>query len=395
MAYGGYGVARVEGFVHFVPGSAPGDKVEIEPIRRKKRYGFSRLVRLIEPSALRTEPFCPYFGECGGCQLQHIRYDEQLKIKQEIFVDQMRRIGGVPNLSEPEIFGSETPRIRMRFQVREEKIGLFQKKSHRLCQIRTCGIASPGVNSVLRELQGFPGKRLSGLKGNLTVLSPPDGTLISTTLPADVARDLCAHLGGLIRGCTILNGPKRVVLGASHLAIPVQGLKILSAADAFSQADPEVNDVLVGEICRFMEGTGRVTELYAGCGNITLPLSLVCGQVAAVERDVQAVQGARLSATKAGIRNISFSVGDVSGANFDDAGGLVLDPPREGLPLSLTKKIAHAGVRKIAYVSCNPSTLVRDVRRLLDGGYNLLSVRLLDMFPHTYHIESIALFEFP
>jgi len=390
MAYGGYGVTRVEGFVHFVPESAPGDLVEIEPVVRKKSHGFSRLVRMLEPSPLRTDPFCPYYGECGGCQYQHIRYPEQLKIKQEIFVDQTRRLGRLPDLPSPQVVGSETKRIRMRFQVRQGELGLFRKRSHTLCPIQECAIASADVNAVLKGLRTFRSRNRAAFSGTISVLASPAGALVSLTLLEEAARDLYGFLGRMVQGCTIVNPGARIVLGEPYLAMPVQGLRIFVPPDAFWQVNPEINEILVGMICEFMQGSDRVMDLYCGCGNITLPLSRVCGHVVGIEWDRPSIEAARHSASEAGIGNASFFEADALKAEMQDADGMVLDPPRSGLPAALIRKITGHRLRKIAYVSCNPSTLARDLRLFVESGYRVISIRLLDMFPHTHHIESMV-----
>ncbi len=390
MAYGGYGVARVEGFVHFVPESAPGDLVEIEPVVRKKSYGFSRLVRMLEPSPLRTDPFCPYYGECGGCQYQHIRYPEQLKIKQEIFVDQTRRLGRLPDLPSPQVVGSEAKRTRMRLHLRNGEIGFYRARSHTLCPIEECGIASPQVNAVLQEIQRFLKRDRKAFNGTVTILASPSGALVAAALARGEAQDLYGSLTHAVQGCTFLEQERRIVLGEPYLPVSVQGLTLYAPPDAFTQVNPEINEILVGGICEFMQGSDRVMDLYCGCGNITLPLSRVCGHVVGIEWDRPSIEAARHSASEAGISNASFFEADALKAEMQDADGMVLDPPRSGLPAALIRNITNQRPMKIAYVSCNPSTLVRDLRLFVESGYRVISIRLLDMFPHTYHIESLT-----
>ncbi len=393
MAYGGHGVARIDGFVHFVPLSAPGDLVEIEPALRKKRYSFSRLVRVVEPSPLRTSPFCPYYGECGGCQLQHIHYPEQLKLKQKIFVEQMKRIGRWPGLSEPEIYGSETKRIRMRFRVRKGRVGLYKARTHEVYPIDECGIASAGVNRLLGLIREFPVRGTREWRGELTVLARSNEILISTDLHEPLARNLYDHLGREVQGCIIRRQRRRIVLGQPYLAVPVRNVKIYQAPDVFGQVNPEVNEVLVDEICQFMRGMETVLDLYCGCGNITLPLAKVCKEVIGIERDMHSIDAARYSASMQGIRNVRFIDSGAVDADMEQAEGVVLDPPRAGLPAQLVRKIEALRPRKIAYVSCNPSTLARDILRFKEIGYSIRSIRLFDMFPHTYHMESLVLSE--
>jgi 23S rRNA (uracil1939-C5)-methyltransferase len=393
IAYGGNGVARVDGLVHFVPLSAPGDLLEIEPAVRKKRYSFSRLIRVVEPSPLRTEPFCPYYGECGGCQFQHLHYSDQLQLKQKIFVEQMKRIGKRSNLHEPEIHGSESKRVRMRFQVRDGRTGLFKRKSHDVYPIDTCGIASSGINRLLGEVRKLSGPETGKSHGEITILAMSDEILVFMDLHERYAQNLCDLLSHDVKGCIIRKQGKRMVLGQPYLAVPVRNKNIFQAPDLFGQVNPEINQLLVDEICQFMNGMETVLDLYCGCGNITLPLSEVCQKAVGIERDRHSLDAAQYSVSRESICNVSFHHADALDAEIDQADGVVLDPPRAGLPAQLIRKIGTHKPGKIAYVSCNPSTLARDLHRLMESGYSISSVQLFDMFPHTYHIESLVLLE--
>ena len=394
VAYGGYGVARIDGFVHFVPDTAPGDVVEIRPVSRKKRYGFSQLVRIIEPSPWRVEPFCLYYGECGGCNLQHIEYSQQLEIKKNIILDQLARVGKIPVVPEPGIQGSETKRIRMRFQVRDGVVGLFKRKTHSVCPIHHCGVASETVNAILQRLQAFEFKEPLTRNGKITVLASPSEALISITLPDQEARRLYNDLGEHVKGCTILARNKRLVLGKAYLDIDMLGLQFAVPADSFWQVNPEINEIMVKQICDFMQGANRVLDIYCGCGNMTLPLSRVCKEVIGIEKNTSSIEAAHHSLSRAGIGNVEFVSSDAAEAELGTMDGLVLDPPRLGLQGPLLEKIENSRPRKIAYVSCNPSTLARDLQRMIEMGYSIRSVQLLDMFPHTHHIESLTLMQY-
>ncbi len=393
MAYGGHGVARIDDFVHFIPGTAPGDLVEIIPVRRKRRYAFSRLLRILEPSPLRTDPFCPHFRECGGCRLQHIRYSHQLDIKKRIFLDQLRRIGHLENLPEPEEIGSQAGRIRMRLTLQNGRIGLLRERSHTLCPIRYCEIASPGVNQLLRKvgevLEKLPDRPL--LHGKVDLLSVSGQSHLAVDLSGNEAHALWRGLGETVRGVAVRNRGKRFILGNARIPIPVRGLTLYGAADLFLQANPEINEILIQKILGFLEKSGRVADLYCGCGNITLPLSRICEEAIGIEKNPVSIDCARRSASKSAIPNVSFTCGNA--AAFDLAGmdGVVVDPPRSGLSSKMIANLIQAAPGRIAYVSCNPSTLARDLGLLTREVYAVRSLFLLDMFPHTHHIESLAL----
>jgi len=280
----------------------------------------------------------------------------------------------------------------MRFQIRNVGAGLFKRKSHAVCRIEECGIASQGVNSVLQALQEVIDSKGMKLHGSVTVLAAPSGAVVSIALTKGDAQKLYQELGKRVQGGTILKRGKRLILGDSLLPVDVGRIQFFAAADLFWQANPEINEILVNRICDFMAGTEKVLDLYSGCGNIALPLSSVCNEVVGIERDSDSVEAARHSASVAGIENISFFSTDILDAEID-ADGLVLDPPRSGLPPDLLNKIGKKRPQRIAYVSCNPSTLARDLRRLIDMGYSEPSLQLFDMFPHTHHIESLVFLE--
>ncbi|MDX1763253.1 MAG: class I SAM-dependent RNA methyltransferase, partial [bacterium] len=393
VANGGYGVARVDGLVHFIPETVTGDLAIIEPVSLKKRYTFSRLIRLIEPSPFRTDPFCPYFGDCGGCQLQHIGYETQLQIKQKMFLDQMARIGGFGDLATPKIVGSRAKRIRMRFQIDGGRIGLFQRRSHRLCPVACCPVSSPEVNNVLAKvsewLSDLPGK--SRWHGTMEILGMKQGRLTALGLPRKEGMKLYEALRETVQGAVIVHRGKRTVRGKRYLPLVIQGITLYAGADAFVQVNPEINGQIVGLICRFLSGSKVVYDLYGGCGNFALPLSRLCGRVTGVERDRRQVAAAELAVRRAGVGNISFVCADAAHVVLDDPDGVVLDPPRSGLSTGLIDKILAARPTKAAYVSCNPSTLARDLAIMVVGGYEINEIALFDMFPHTHHLESVTL----
>lgn len=393
VASGGYGVARVDGFVHFVPETVTGDLAVIEPVSLKKRYGFSRVVRLIEPSPLRANPFCTYFGDCGGCQLQHIGYEAQLEIKKKMFMEQMARIGGFRDLVAPEIVGSRSKRIRMRFQIDGGEIGLFQRQSHRLCPVARCPVASQQVNEVLAKaveaLADLSGKKRCS--GAMEVLGTEEGRLTALILPRKEGVKLYEALGDAVGGGVIVDRGKRMILGNRYLPLAVQGITLYAGADTFVQVNPEINGRIVQMICRFMSGAETVYDLYGGCGNFALPLSRFCRRVIGVERDRRQVKAARLAVSRAGIGNTSFICSEAADAALGDMDGMVLDPPRSGLSAGLIEKILIAGPAKVAYVSCNPATLARDLEKWVAGGYGIEQIALFDMFPQTHHLESVTL----
>ncbi len=393
MAQGGFGVARIDGIVHFVPDVLPREVVEIEPVVRKRHYVFARLVRVVEPSPHRTAPFCPYVGTCGGCQLQHIRYPEQLQIKEQVFRDQMTRIGKLPKLPAPEMIGSETKRIRMRFHVRQGEIGLFQRRTHRICAIQACAVATEEVNHCLTSLRHALAEMAGGEvpNGTLMVLAAGKVVQVAADLPPGPGRKLGERLRDAIGGYTLIHRHRRYAFGHRYLILPVQGIGLHVSADLFVQANPEINERIVRKTVDFLAGTARVADLYAGCGNVTLPLAKSCGAVLGIEKSPHAVAAARSTAERAGVTNVSFRCADAADADLKGFEGVVVDPPRSGLAAGVLRRICRDAPARLAYLSCNPATLARDLQTLTAAGYRIQSVSLFDMFPQTHHIESLTL----
>jgi len=392
MAPGGFGIARIDGVVHFVPETVPGDVVEIEAVTKKKGYTFSRLVRILSPSLARRTPFCPWYGECGGCDFQQITYEDQLRIKAEIFRDQMDRIGRFEDPVCPPITGSQAGRIRMRFQVREGRIGLFGRRTNRLCEMTECPVAHDPINealqSIRKKLAEMP--KRAGIKGEATCLTVGGKVHLHLDLPERAAAVLAESLGPPVAGSIIGKGAGRRSVGKPALSRKVAGVAVEISGDLFVQANPEINEIISGEIADFPAGSTKCFDLYCGWGNFTFPLARRCHEVVGIESSPFAVGAARKAALKGGLGNLSFFCRSAADADLASADGIVLDPPRPGLSRGLIEKILRAGPERIAYLSCNPATFARDLRHLVDGGYRIESIRLFDMFPQTHHIESLA-----
>ncbi|NOY52432.1 MAG: class I SAM-dependent RNA methyltransferase [Deltaproteobacteria bacterium] len=393
MAPGGFGIARIEGRVHFVPETVTGDVVEIEEVSKKRHHTFSRLVRILEPSPSRRNPFCPWYGACGGCDFQHITYPEQLRIKQEIFRNQMQRIGKFEDPETPEILGSKSKRVRMRFQIGNGEVGLFRRRTNRICAMTECAVADPTINKALQVIRKgvkeAPGR--SALEGEVTIIAAGGKAHLFLDLPLQQAMALSESMRPPVVGCILGKREMRRITGKPSIPLKTGGVQIDLPADVFVQANREINEAILPEIRAFMEGTNKVVDLYCGCGNFTFPLSRACGEVTGIETSPAAVESARKAALRAKIGNLSFFCRPAAEADLSGTGGIVLDPPRPGLSSGLIKKILRALPRRIAYLSCNPATQARDLRLLVDGGYTIESIRLFDMFPETHHIESLAL----
>jgi 23S rRNA (uracil1939-C5)-methyltransferase len=358
LAFGGEGVGRSEGKVIFVPWTAPGDRVRVRVVSDHGRYERGEVVEILEPSPDRVEPPCPVFGRCGGCQWQHLKYETQLRMKEEIFKETLIRTG---QIADPKIFpmvpAPDPWHYRSRIQLRvdgEGRIGFHAFKSHEVVPCDDCRIADPRLNAKLAEIRASAER--------------PTG-------PFELS----------------LNGNGMLRTGVS------------SEEKVFSQVHPEQNKRLIQAVLDFAFGNAEiaftrkktVVELYAGSGNFTFPIADRAGMVFAIEENPKAVaQG--IERTEAnGFSNIEWIGGTAEWGlkklyrRKTMVDMLVLDPPRRGAK-EILDLIPVIRPRLVVYVSCDPVTLARDLNLLVRRHYRLEKVLPVDMFPQTYHIESVA-----
>jgi tRNA/tmRNA/rRNA uracil-C5-methylase (TrmA/RlmC/RlmD family) len=356
VAFGGEGVGRHEDFVVFVPFVLAGEVVEVEVVELKKRFARARLLRVIEPSTARVAPSCPYFGQCGGCQYQHVDYTTQLSLKHKQISDLFQRIGGLnseaiaPVIPCPQTYGYRN-RIMVRSQWDKFKqglnIGFIRAENRLVVDVEECKIAEPALNTQLQQLRAHP---------------PPKGGI-------------------------------KVVL-----RIPPEGWAV--PPDSFFQNNffllPKLVET-VGEMLR-QGGTTHLADVYCGVGFFGIELSDKVESFAGIEYDQMAIKAARRNAATRGISNGEFVAGTAEDllpgllARFSaERTTVLLDPPRKGCrpeTLELLRRIRPA---QIIYVSCHPATIARDLNVLCsENVFNVTRVVPLDMFPQTSHVECVA-----
>ena len=356
IAFGGEGVARSDDFVIFVPFVALGEKVEVELVEVKKRFGRARLLRIIEPSASRVEPKCEYFGDCGGCQYQHIDYSAQLEIKRKQITDLFQRVGGFsstlidPVIPCPQPYGYRNRiMIRSQWNKPEQKlnIGFIRADNRLVVDIDHCEIAEPKVSDQIKNVRANPPPK-GGIKVVLRL--PPNGWEM----------------------------PRDSFFQNNFLLLP----KLVE----------KVRDRFIGSGNRFL------IDAYCGVGFFSIELADLVEQFAGVEIDAPAIKAARKNAADRGITNGEYLPGrteDMLASLLDrfsrEKTTLILDPPRTGCPPESLELIRSVRPSQIIYVSCHPATLARDLNILCEGGvFELTSVSPLDMFPQTQHVECVA-----
>lgn len=413
LSYGPAGLGRVNGKVVFVPETVPGEEVEVEIDEEKKGYARGHLVRVIRPSPHRRTPPCRYVHQCGGCSWQHIAYEEQLKAKEELVREQLRRIGGLNDIPLlPIIASPQEWQYRQRIRLRVDdlaRVGFSPFRSHSLVEIDSCLIAWPDVEIHLRAVRDWVRRLRSSVTQVELVIAQQSAPGLETRIVCigDVhgmfrQEDECSSQQFLashpdVAGVMLRGRGWSHTWG--HTAVQVHtGENTLVVHDgAFTQVNPAANQLLVESLVQLsgLDKTQQVIELYCGAGNFSLPLARRAHALIGVEQNGNAVLAARANAERAGVKNAQFRQAAVQTEVREllergvHGNLVVLDPPRTGAA-EVIDDLPRFGARTIVYVSCDPATLARDLRRLLPHGYHLQAVQPLDMFPQTYHVETLA-----
>jgi len=397
IAHGGAALGRHEGRVIFVPYALPGETARVEITEDKGRYAFARPVEVLEPSPDRIEPPCPYFGAsgCGGCQWQHIDYGAQLRFKAEIVADQLARIGGIADPPvHPTLPDSSGWAYRNHAQFHpapEGGLGFQAASGGRVVPIDECPILHPLLSDLYATLDlDLPDLlRLSLRAGTET----GDRMLIF-----EMAEDLPPALeSDMPVSCVLLlsDGLHANLIGSNHIREIVAERPYRISAPSFFQVNtPQAAQLvrLVGEYLD-LHGGETVLDAYCGVGLFTARLAGRAGLVLGVEAAPAAV--ADLLENTADLENVEVIEGPIEAVLPDldvSLDAAVVDPPRAGVDRFALDALVARRPARIVYVSCDPATLARDAKRLARAGYHLAQVQPVDMFPQTYHVESVALF---
>ena len=410
LTYGGRGIGRVEGKVIFVPNTAPGDRVDVAVVEEKEGYIEGIVEEVVTPSPRRAEPFCPLFGQCGGCQWQHIAYSDQVEWKERIFRETLERIGGIAPLPLEKTIPAEMSgayRTRAQFHVKEGRWGFFSARSNDIVPLEECPLLDPLLNKVFTAIRDVFAEEAPDFPLHTVEvgMSPEDNkavALLHSGKSGKLDLERLMERVGDLKGVELFITPKRrrggtkvASAGDCYLSYRVSGLFMRSHLSAFSQVNFGQNERLVETVLDFADPreSDSVVDLFAGAGNLTLPLARRCAEVTAIEQSRVAVEDGRINAKAKDMSTVTFRRADAAdGAKSLDKGAsdiVVLDPPRGGA-LRVAREIVEVAPEKIVYLSCNPATLARDLAFLVRHGYNVTRAVTIDMFPHTYHIEGVV-----
>jgi 23S rRNA (uracil1939-C5)-methyltransferase len=402
LVYGGEGLGRVEGRVVLTSLVLPGERVAVEPFREDPRLVRARLKEVLEASPQRITPHCPYFGRCGGCHYQHASYEDQLKFKAAIVAENLKRLGKLQESPEPEILAGEPWAYRNRTQFKVHKrgghldLGFFRAGSQQLLAVDECPISSPGINSLIPVLKSLGGRpdfpegplQVEVLDGGAQVLLNIEG---AAQFPETLVSAFREHVPALASMAVAGR-----IYGAGHVVYEAAGFRFRISHGVFFQTNRYLVEKLAAAALEGLSGSAAL-DLYAGAGYFTLPLARQFGKVVAVESQAAAIRDLNSNLSHASLENVetvrSSTEDFLARKHLPQVDAVLLDPPRAGLEKAAAERLAALGAPRVVYVSCDPATLARDLGRLVSSGYKLQRLLLVDLFPQTFHIESVAFLE--
>jgi 23S rRNA (uracil1939-C5)-methyltransferase len=416
------GITRLDGKTVFVDGALPGERVSYASFRRKPNYELAHLVEVLKPSSLRVEPYCAHFGVCGGCAMQHLDPAAQVAVKQRVLEDTLWHVGRVrPAQILPPVQGEAWGyRHRARLGVRKVPkkggvlIGFHEKRSSYIADIRSCPILPPQVSGLLMPLRELiDGLSISERLPQVEIAVGEACTALVLRILQPLTADDEAQLRAFADRHGIVfylqpKGPDSALrfhpLPGPRLtyALPEFAVELEFRPTDFTQVNHAVNRVLVRRALALLDARPgeRIADLFCGLGNFTLPIARSGAQVVGVEGSPALVERGRQAAVANGLDgNIEFGVANLFECSEESLGALgrfdkmLIDPPREGA-IEVVKALGDDRPRRIVYVSCDPATLARDAGVLVSvKGYRFRAAGIVNMFPHTAHVESVAVFE--
>jgi 23S rRNA (uracil1939-C5)-methyltransferase len=432
----GEGVGRYHDFTIFITGALQGEAVQVKISEVKKNFARGIVTAVRQPAPERVAPLCPVAQECGGCQLQHLNYPAQLEMKRQRVVDAIERIGGLAGVTVHPVAGMAEPwhyRNKVQYPVGRGAggtvaMGFYRQGTHRIVPIAGCILQPEAMNRIAaallkliagRQIPIYDERTGDGLlrhvlirkglaSGEVMVVLVTNGgrlphvTELAQSLTADFPeiKSIIQNINSK-RGNVVLGSQTRLIWGKETIDDCFQGFRFKISPRSFFQVNPLQTQVLYGKAVEYAGLTGRETavDAYCGVGSLTLFLARQAKVVYGIEVVPEAIRDAQENAALNGVVNTQFRVGKTEtvlpalvrqGIRFDVG---VVDPPRSGCERPVLESLVANQVGRIVYVSCNPSTLARDLQFLGELGYRTVEIQPVDMFPQTFHVECVALIE--
>ena len=434
LTHEGSGVAKMDGYPIFVPLGLPGERADVRVVKVNKRFAFGKLIHLHEKSEHRVDPPCNVFHKCGGCQLQHMTYEMQLEMKRNQVKNVMQKVAHLPDVPVHPVLGMEEPwRYRNKIQIPvgekngELITGFYQQRSHRIIDdMETCVIQDELGDKIVEAVRqigtdlGIRAYDEQAHRGELrhiivrTAYTTNEAMLVLVTRTKTLTKQAeimeritkefpeitsIIHNVNSEKTNVILGKKSRTIYGADYIYDKIGNLEFAISAQSFYQVNPTQTKVLYDKALEYanVDKNDVVIDAYCGIGTISLFLAQKAKKVYGVEIVPEAIDDAKKNAKHNQMDNVEFVVGEAEkvmpwwtkqGLRPDV---IVVDPPRKGCEASLLEAMIAMEPERIVYVSCNPSTLARDLRILEDGGYQTQEIQPVDMFSQTSHVECVSL----
>ncbi len=420
LSHDGRGVTHVSGKTVFIHGALPGEKVTFNYSRVQRRYDEGVVDEILQASSQRVEPGCENFSVCGGCSLQHLGSGHQITYKQQTLLDAFEHIAGIeapmvmpPLVSEPWGYRRKA-RLGVKYVAKKGKvlIGFRERGSSFITVMQRCPVLHPAIGEKLGALADvIQSLSVRDELPQIEVAMGDEAIILIFRLLSPLSAEDAEILGSYCRGqnwhCYIQEGGPQTVTPLEEDAVtlsyqlPQQQLQFEFLPTDFTQVNTTINRQMINQAMQWLkpQSDENLLDLFCGLGNFTLPLAQLSSSVTGIEGDVALVERARKNARNNGISNVDFHVANLYEPGVDQSwmqqqyDAVLLDPPRSGAQ-EIIALLPRLGARRILYVSCYPGTLARDAGLLVkEHGYKLLQAGVMDMFPHTAHVESMALFE--
>lgn len=421
LSHEGRGVASIDGKTTFIHGALPGEEVMFRYMDRHSRFDEGYTIEVIKRSGERHDPDCPHFGVCGGCSLQHMDSAGQIRHKQAVLLEQFQSFGGVAPeqlfapLTGPTRGYRRKARLGVKYVAKKAKVlvGFREIYSRFVADIDSCLVLHPAVGELLPALQDLVGSLSIYQRLPQIELAVSDDQIVLVVRHLEpVSEDDREKLAAFEQAHGVIfflqpGGPDSIVKLSDAVfpglkyRLPDHDIEIAFTATDFTQVNTDINRLMVNRVIELLElhDTDRVLDLFCGLGNFTLPIARYCAGVTGVEGDAALIERAKFNTMHNGIANAEFVVANLMDESLQAAflqqtySKILLDPPRSGAR-EIIEKLDLSNTETLVYVSCNPATLARDAGILVNMKHmRLLQAGVMDMFPHTSHVESIALFK--
>ena len=410
--YRGQGLGRHEGQVVFVPRAVPGDRLRVRIEAGTSGYVRGRIEEVLTRASGRRPAPCPLFDHCGGCAYQGYDYAAQLTLKEAVLRETLTRArvdwpGPITVHPSPEVGWRMRASLHVHFGADGLRLGLHEEGTHRVTDLETCLQLSPAMNAAQRALAAGLARRPDWARHvhDIDLAEAPDGAQLVASVETDLAPPAAAALGALaddvpaLTGFGVVAGDGRErrfmpLRGEPWIDATVQGIRLRAHVRSFFQGNRFLLDDLVGAVLRLTPAGGSVLDLYAGVGLFALPLATRAERVRGIELDAGAVGDAVRNVERSGLANVRIERADVAGAlrgmdaMTDER--VILDPPRAGAGPEVARAIAQRRPLSVVYVSCDPATLARDLKVFAAEGYRPSAIELFDLFPDTFHLETVV-----